>query len=128
MKALVVDDDPVVRCVVRALLAEAGYDVRCCCDGEEAWRVQGEFCASLIVSDWMMPVTDGLQLCSRIRSAGDDSVYFLLISSNLGAPQSKQRAYEAGVDDLLEKPVLPAALAEHLRRAKVAMLHQGGEN
>ncbi len=128
MRALVVDDDPVVRCVVARLLAQAGYDVRSCCDGEEAWQVQTEFCASLIVSDWMMPVTDGLQLCSRIRSAGGEAVYFLLISSNLGAPQRKQEALEAGVDDLLEKSVLADGLAEHLRRAELAILHHGGDN
>lgn len=117
MKILVVDDDPVARLYNECTLMSQGHQVITCSDGLSAWEAIVSSGARLVVSDWMMPGLDGLELCKRLREA-HYKVYFILVSSTLTNPLRERQALEAGVDDMIPKPFMPEVLSEHVRAAE----------
>ena len=119
MKILAVEDDIVSRTVLRKSLRRYDHDVIEASDGEDAWVKFQESPVRVIVSDWMMPRVDGLELCRRIRAKpGKDYTYFILLTS-LGATEENRRvAAEAGVDDFLTKPLDMSELWTRLRVAE----------
>jgi DNA-binding response OmpR family regulator len=106
MKVLAVEDDEVGRAVLRQALRTLGYAVIEAVDGEAAWtQLQGEP-IRIVVSDWMMPTLDGLELCRRIRArTGQDYTYFILVTARDASTQNQHIAMDAGVDDFLSKPI-----------------------
>jgi CheY-like chemotaxis protein len=65
---LVVDDDPVSRTLLERILIRAGYKVTAVENGREALRTLNENFFSIVISDWMMPEMDGIELCKAIRN------------------------------------------------------------
>jgi DNA-binding response OmpR family regulator len=106
MKVLAVEDDEVGRTVLRQALRRLGYEVIEAVDGEAAWaHLTGEP-IRIVVSDWMMPGIDGLELCHRVRArTGQDYTYFILVTARDASTQNQHIAMEAGVDDFLSKPI-----------------------
>src|SRR3954470_13968778 len=106
MKILAVEDDAVARAVLRKALHRLGHEVIEATDGNEAWeRLQSEP-VRVVVSDWMMPQTDGLELCGRIRRrTGQEYIYFILLTSRDASEENSRAAADAGVDDFLTKPL-----------------------
>lgn len=119
MKILAVEDDAVARAVLRKALQRLGHDVIEATDGQEALtRLQAEP-VRVVVSDWMMPNVDGLQLCQRLRArAGSEYVYFILITANSADSTNRIAAADAGVDDFLSKPLNIEELWMRLRVAE----------
>ena len=117
MKIVVADDDPVARLLIEATLLSRGHQVIACADGEAAWDAIADCGASIVVSDWMMPGMDGLELCRRLRDS-NFKVYFILVSSTVNTPLRERQAVEAGVNDVILKPAMPDVLCEHLRLAE----------
>ena len=118
MKILVAEDDNIARLVLESALRKLGHETVSAADGAEAWSL---FCASpvrVIVSDWMMPGTDGLELCRRVRARKTDYVYFILLTNLAANTENQQAAVEAGVDDFLSKPVDAQELWMRLRVAE----------
>ncbi|MBO0767689.1 MAG: response regulator, partial [Solirubrobacterales bacterium] len=68
---LVVDDEPAVRRALERALALESYDVTLAADGREALDRLAERPADAVVLDVMMPGIDGLEVCRRLRAAGD---------------------------------------------------------
>jgi sigma-B regulation protein RsbU (phosphoserine phosphatase) len=106
MKVLAVEDDEVGRTVLRQALRRLGHEVIEAVDGEAAWaHLTGEP-IRIVVSDWMMPGIDGLELCRRVRArTGQDYTYFILVTARDASTQNQHIAMEAGVDDFLSKPI-----------------------
>lgn len=65
---LVVDDDPVSRTLLERILIRAGYKVTAVENRPEALRTLNENFFSIVISDWMMPEMDGIELCKAIRN------------------------------------------------------------
>lgn len=117
MKILLVDDDPVARLHLEAELRALGHDPVLAESGDEALSLLVDSGARVIISDWMMPGLDGLELCRRVRTS-QDYVYFILFSQKEGSRQNEQLAADAGVDDFLLKPVHAHDLWMRLRVAE----------
>jgi phosphoserine phosphatase RsbU/P len=117
-KVLAVEDDLVARRVLGQALTKLGYDVVSAENGEDAWtKLQGEP-IRIVVSDWMMPEVDGLELCRRIRErAREDYVYFVLLTGVDATEANQREAADAGVDDFLTKPLKYNELWMRLRVA-----------
>jgi CheY-like chemotaxis protein len=82
-RVLIAEDDLVSAKVLSALLQRLGYDVVSARDGDEAWQLFKAEPTRLIVSDWMMPGTDGLALCEKVRGLHDlPYTYFILLTAN----------------------------------------------
>lgn len=119
MKVLAVEDDPVLLRVLADTLRKLGHEVVTAGDGERAWQILQEEPIRVVVSDWMMPLLDGLQLCQRVRAADSaDYTYFILLTVQDSSTENKQRAADAGVDDFLTKPLNPSELWLRLRVAE----------
>lgn len=105
MKVLIVEDDPVSRRLLEAFLGKWGHTVVTTTNGSEAWNVlQEEDAPSLVISDWMMPDMDGLQLCAKIRAIERSNyVYFIILTANR-TRESVIKGLEAGADDYICKP------------------------
>ena len=121
-RVLVVDDDVTVREVVVSYLRAAGHDVSEAGDGRTALALHQAARADLVVLDVMMPGLDGLEVCRRLRLAGDVPVILL---TALGSEQDRVVGLETGADDYVTKPFSPRELvlrAESvLRRAGDAL-------
>lgn len=117
MNALVVEDDPIARVVLEATLRKLGHESTAVADGQAAWELLQRQPHRLIISDWMMPRLDGLELCRRVRGRGGDYVSFILLTGQTATVQNRTAAVEAGVDDFLSKPVNADELWMRLRVA-----------
>ena len=106
-RVLVVDDDVTVREVVVSYLLAAGHDVAEAGDGAAALAEHARRRADLLVLDVMMPGMDGLEVCRRLRLAGDVPVILL---TALGAEQDRALGLETGADDYVTKPFSPREL------------------
>jgi two-component system response regulator MprA len=120
MRILVVDDDPAVRDAVRRALGFDGYDVATATDGVEALDVLAAEQVDAVVLDVLMPRMDGLDVCRRLRSAGDTTPILLLTARS--PVEERVDGLDAGADDYLVKPF---ALQELLARVR-ALLRRGG--
>ena len=106
MKILAVEDDAVSRAVLRKALHRLNHDVIEAADGEQAWEKLQTEPVRVVVSDWMMPRSDGLDLCRRIRAGrGKDYTYFILLTSRDATEENQRVAADAGLDDFLTKPL-----------------------
>lgn len=111
MKILVADDESTPALFLRRTLERLGHEVVVASNGLEAWeRLQAD-AFRLVITDWMMPGLDGLDLCRRIRGRGDSSyIYIILLTAREGL-QDRLAGLTAGADDFLSKPMDPAELA-----------------
>ncbi len=106
MKILAVEDDPVARQVLVRALTNLGHEVHAVADGHAALDYLQTNPVRLVVSDWVMPEVDGLELCRQIRAKLDaDYVYFILLTSQDATNENQREAIDAGVDDFLQKPL-----------------------
>ncbi len=118
MKILIAEDSPTYRLMLEKELQDLGHTVVIGRDGEEAWDTLRRTDISLVISDWVMPSLDGLELCRRIRAAKRPRyVYFILLTSQEGK-SSYMEAMEAGVDDFITKPFDPDQLRTRLNVAE----------
>jgi two-component system KDP operon response regulator KdpE len=117
-RILVIDDEPQITRVLRAALSAQGYDVRAANDPEEGLRVFRDWAPDLVVTDLMMPVMSGVEVCRAIRLHGATPVLVLSVREH---ERSKVEALDAGADDYVTKPFsiqeLLARVRAHLRRA-----------
>ncbi len=94
------------RAVIRQGLLKLGHEVVEAKNGADALAILAKDPVRLIVCDWMMPELDGLELCRTLRNRVEaDYVYFILLTSRDPDVESQREAIEAGVDDLLTKPL-----------------------
>jgi len=119
VKILAVEDDAVARAMLLQALRRLGHEVVEASDGDSAWAMVESEHVRVVVSDWIMPRADGLDLCRRIRSrAGAEYIYFILLTSRDATAENQSAAADAGVDDFLLKPLNFVELWTRLRVAE----------
>ncbi len=113
MRILVVDDDlAVCRSIDRALRLE-GYEVATVATGHEALDTVAQNSPDALVLDLQLPDLDGLQVCRRIREAGDDTPILMLTARH--GIDDRVQGLDAGADDYLVKPFALEELLARLR-------------
>ena len=113
---LIVDDDSRVTGALRRTLAYEGYQVSVAGNGEQALMVARTKPPDLVILDLMLPGIDGLEVCRRLRSAGDSIAVLMLTARD--AVVDRVAGLETGADDYLVKPF---ALEELLARVKALL-------
>lgn len=118
-RVLVVDDDEAVLRAVGRALAISGYDVQTASDGTIALRSLAAQAPDVVVLDVSMPGIDGLEVCRRLREAGDRTPVLMLTARD--GVDDRVAGLDVGADDYLVKPFaleeLLARLRALLRRA-----------
>lgn len=125
MRILIADDSSDAREILERLLKRWGHEVVAADNGREAWDIICREPIRLVISDWMMPYVDGLELCRRVRGAAfDHYVYFILLT----AREEKEDLIEgmtAGADDFLTKSFSFKELQVRLRAAERILTLEG---
>lgn len=101
---LVVEDDRVSGKILEKLLAKAGYQVVLAGNGREALNLLGERFLPLVITDWMMPNMDGLELCRAIRQGEYPGYIYLILLTAKDSRKELIEGLEAGADDYMTKP------------------------
>jgi two-component system response regulator MprA len=123
MRILVVDDDRSVRESLRRSLAFNGYQVELANDGQAALDAVMAQRPDAMVLDVMMPRLDGLEVCRRMREAGDELPILVLTARD--AVSDRVAGLDAGADDYLPKPF---ALEELLARLRALLRRRTAED
>jgi len=118
MKVLVAEDDRISRAMLERALRGEGFDVVGAADGEEAWELFQQDPTNIVVTDWMMPKMDGLELCRKIRSTPTPHYVYIIFVSARGEKDSVVAGLEAGADDYITKPYDPAELRVRLKAGR----------
>lgn len=113
MRILVVDDDRAVRESLRRSLTFNGYTVDLAVDGIDALEKATADRPDALVLDVMMPRLDGLEVCRRLRSTGDDLPILVLTARD--SVSERVAGLDAGADDYLPKPFALEELLARLR-------------
>lgn len=112
-RLLVVDDDPRVLEALRRALTLKGFTVAVAEGGEEALSLLALGAPDAVVLDLLMPDVDGIEVCRRLRDAGDRTPVLMLTARD--AVRDRVLGLEAGADDYLVKPFALEELVARLR-------------
>src|SRR5450631_3896643 len=118
MLVLLVEDDPVTRRRMTALLDNAGYAVDAVSDGIAALDKMSERYYPILVTDWEMPRLDGIGLCQAVRNLTLDGYVYTLLLTGRDAKDHIIAGLEAGADDYLVKPVHEPELIARLNAGR----------
>lgn len=121
-KILVVDDDANICELLRLYLTKEGYQVTVANDGEEGLEKFNAVKPDMVLLDVMMPRMDGLEVCRRIRKAGNTPVMMLTAK---GETFDKVLGLELGADDYVVKPF---DAKEVVARVKAVLRRTQGKN
>jgi two-component system response regulator MprA len=113
VRILVVDDEPGVRSALERALQLDHYDVELAADGQEAVDVLAQRHVDAVVLDIGMPRVDGLEVCRRLREAGDRTPVLMLTARD--AVDDRVEGLDAGADDYLVKPFALKELQARVR-------------
>jgi CheY-like chemotaxis protein len=131
MRVLIADDDPVTLHWTSALSRDMGHETVCVEDGEAAWNLLQAEEFTAVISDWVMPKVNGIELCKNLRQQSlAPYTYFILMTVVDRRPDYYEQAIQAGVDDFLVKPVKPHELRMRLLVAGrlITFMRQLGQN
>ena len=105
MRILIAEDEAISQRLLVRVLASMGHEPVATSDGEEAWRAYLKQPFPVVVTDWLMPGTDGLELTRRIRDQRARVYPWIIMLTAMDYGSHFRRTMEAGVDDFLTKPV-----------------------
>jgi two-component system chemotaxis response regulator CheY len=125
LSILIADDEAVSRLVLQRAIEQYGHRVLVATNGAEAWELFQRARPDVVVTDWIMPLVDGPELCQRIRAHPDSGYTYVILLTALGDKAHFLEGMEAGADDYLSKPFDPEELRARLTAAgRVLSLHR----
>ncbi|NNF99246.1 MAG: response regulator [Desulfobacteraceae bacterium] len=105
MNILLVEDDSTTCQLLENLLTKWGHVVHTAVNGKEALDKINNLSIEIVVSDWLMPELDGVELCTRIRHHKQHRYIYLILISSLDTRKDIVIGLEAGADDYITKPI-----------------------
>ncbi len=105
VNALVVDDDESARLILSAMLSSSGFEPIVASSADEALEIISKTNINLILCDWEMPGTSGLELCHKIRESDSGRYTYFILVSGRTEQHSIVSGLQAGADDFICKPV-----------------------
>jgi two-component system, cell cycle response regulator len=119
LRILIADDDSFSRRFLAKTVEPWGYTPVLAKNGEEAWDIlTGDDAPRLVLLDWLMPDTDGLELCRRIRELGQSGgTYVVMLTAN-NSTADLVSSINAGADDFVTKSFDVRELEVRLRAGK----------
>jgi two-component system chemotaxis response regulator CheY len=114
---LIADDMPAVRSIIREMLEGMGFkQIEEAEDGEQAWEMIQGGSYGLLLTDWLMPGLEGVDLVREIRTLEKTRDLPVLMITSQGQREQWAEAKSAGVTGFVVKPFDLAQLSEELRR------------
>ncbi|CBL45848.1 Phosphatase regulon transcriptional regulatory protein [gamma proteobacterium HdN1] len=117
MKAniLIVDDEIAICELLTLALEQAGFTVQAAYDGKEAWIKLAEQAPDLLLLDWMLPGTSGIELARRIRQTDNLRTLPIIMLSAKSEEDNKITGLEIGADDYITKPFSTRELISRIK-------------
>ena len=115
MNILVVDDNTPFRIFLRKVLQKSGYNVFLAEDGKQAWEIISKEDLDAVITDWMMPHMDGIELVKKIRNKFPLPPVIIVVTA-LVLKEAFDKAIEVGADDYLAKPITKEVLLYSLEK------------
>jgi len=122
MNILIAEDDPVSAIALRRVLEKSGHKVTTTANGAEALKAWQEGNFPIVVTDWMMPEVDGLEVCRRIRQAGRLPYTCIVMLTAKQTREDRVQALGEGVDVFLTKPLIANDLIARIQVAERILL------
>ena len=122
-RIVVVDDDPVLRAILRGYLEDAGYRVTEAADGESLLDALPRLAPALMLLDVKLPGTDGFELLRSVRARSDLPV--IMVTSCTEA-RARVEGLELGADDYVTKPFNARELVARVRNVLRRAAERGG--
>jgi len=117
-RILLIEDEPVIRELVRSMLSEGAVSVDCASDGLEGLRLAKASAYRLILLDVVLPAMDGITVCRMIKSDPATSSVPLYMLTAKAKPSDVAAAMKAGADGYIHKPFRGTDLMELVDRLK----------
>jgi len=118
-RVLLVEDEPTSRMLTEALLSHLlDCTVFTAENGRDALAVAVEVLPQIVITDWLMPVMDGLDFCRALRATDWGQSMYVIMLTGEETDEKLIQAFEAGVDDCVTKPVNMRALSARMRAAQ----------
>ncbi len=118
MRILIAEDNSLERLLLQSAVESLGHECVVAKDGAEAWAIFETEEFDVVVSDWLMPEMEGLELCRHIRAQVDVPYTYVIILTGLAEKQYAITGMQAGADDYLVKPLDIDDLAARLGAAE----------
>ena len=126
MKILIAEDDFVSRLLVSKAVTRIGHEAIVTDNGRQAWDAFQETCPDLVISDWMMPEMDGLELCRRIRASGHATYVYIILLTAKDSTTDLVDVFNAGADDYIIKPLKPDEFRSRIKSGeRIISLERG---
>lgn len=119
---LIVDDSKSYRHLMAAALIKWGFSVCEAEDGQQALQKLAQQPIHIVISDWEMPVMDGVALCQAIRSRDFGHYIYVILLTARQSIEDLLTGMESGADDFLSKPVNQSQLRARLHAAERVLL------
>ncbi len=116
-RVMIVDDDPLIRDVVRAVLEDGSYELEEAASGEEALRLAERRPPDVVLLDVMMPGMDGFEVAERIKGDPKLKAALVVMLTAKDALEDRRRGMKCGADMYFTKPFSPLELLSTLNGA-----------
>ncbi len=125
MRVLIAEDDAVSRRVLQRTIERFGHECQVTANGAEAWQAYQDAPYDVVVTDWVMPALDGIELCSLIRANPGPCYTYVILLSVLNDRGHFLKGMQAGADDYMAKPLDSEEMEARLAAAeRVTSLHR----
>lgn len=118
LRVLVVDDDPITVQILTKQLRNAGHSVLHANDGRQALELAMSANPQLVITDWLMPEMNGLELVKALRNTNVGRRIYIIVATAQEDENCVVQGFEAGADDYLVKPIEPRILQARIRASQ----------
>jgi putative two-component system response regulator len=124
MKILIADDDLISRKQLDTLTRSLGFDTLLAENGKQAWNTWKNKRPRFVITDWVMPEMNGLELCKNIRSAEGGQYTYIIMVTSKDHVEDIVTGMAAGADDFIKKPFIKEELAVRVRAGERILLFE----
>jgi len=113
---LVVDDEPPIRYMLDLKLRQAGFSVISACNGQDGYKLACEHRPDLVVSDYQMPVMDGLEFCQQLAADPETGGIPVVMLTARGHKVPPAELEKTNIKCFLDKPFSPRHLIVQIKK------------
>ncbi|WP_321392348.1 HD domain-containing phosphohydrolase [uncultured Desulfuromusa sp.] len=124
MKILICEDEFVSRRKLEKIISSLGYEFQVADNGLDAYKLWQNERPELVISDWVMPYLNGIELCEKIRTEEGSQYTYIIMVTTKNATNDIVTAINAGADDLISKPYNIDELAVRIRAGQRSRMFQ----
>ncbi len=118
MKILIAEDDYVSRLLLKKSITKMDHDPIETKDGKQAWDMFLEHQPDMVITDWMMPEMDGIELCKKLRSSDKKTYTYIMLLTAKDKITDLVEVFDAGADDYITKPFKPDELKSRIKTGR----------